>query len=388
MRRVSILAFLLLTIITQAQQKFIINGELTNPEDNSTIILTKSFKDTIGESIIKDSRFFLEGKLDKESERFFLLITKNGVATGRREIWLSPGETTIKGNANAQINLWNVQNVSSEQQDLNMYMSARRNDMAERNLLKGKLDSLSLIWKDKEISEKNKQGLKQEMDFIQTRIKAVDSCILKTEFKLLEDSKAITDPWIEMLYHQSAGLIGNKDTEFVNKIYTFYNKMNDTQKNSLTGNLLTENIKRYELIGKPVLNVEFKDLEGNIHFLSEYKGKYLLIDFWASWCGPCIMAFPQLKNLKETFGDQLNVVSVNLDGDYEKWKNASIKHKLEWGNLSENKPKGGDGFHKTYLVSSIPSYMLISPEGILLDLWMGYHPDPSVMINRIKRSIN
>ena len=71
-------------------------------------------------------------------------------------------------------------------------------------------------------------------------------------------------------------------------------------------------------------DTDLYDLEGNLHHLTELKGKYILLDFWSSGCGPCIMSIPEMGEVQEKYKDRLAIVS--LSSDTEKiWKAASKK---------------------------------------------------------------
>ena len=111
------------------------------------------------------------------------------------------------------------------------------------------------------------------------------------------------------------------------------------------------------------------DLEGNLHHLSELKGKYLLLDFWSSGCGPCIMAIPEMGELQQKYVDKLTIVSLSSDTE-KTWKAASARHKMIWKNWSDKKQTGG--LYAQYGVRGIPHYVLISPEGKMVDTWSGY----------------
>ena len=66
---------------------------------------------------------------------------------------------------------------------------------------------------------------------------------------------------------------------------------------------------------KPVPDKPFIDAHGVAHTLADYKGKYVLVNFWATWCGPCKVELPALQALKATLGDKLTVMTISLDTD-------------------------------------------------------------------------
>jgi len=111
------------------------------------------------------------------------------------------------------------------------------------------------------------------------------------------------------------------------------------------------------------------DLEGKVHHLADYKGKYMLVDIWSSGCGPCIMALPEMKEISEKYKDKLTIISLSCDTK-KTWERASKEHDMTWENL--NDLQGMNGLYAKYGVRGIPSYIFISPEGKVVKKWTGY----------------
>lgn len=114
-----------------------------------------------------------------------------------------------------------------------------------------------------------------------------------------------------------------------------------------------------------------RDLEGEEHRMSDFRGRYVLLDFWSCGCGPCIAAMGELGELARTYADRLVVVSVSVDESTELWRKASEQHGVSWTNLSDGKGQHR-GFACRFAFTGIPFYVLADPEGVIVDRWSGY----------------
>lgn len=108
--------------------------------------------------------------------------------------------------------------------------------------------------------------------------------------------------------------------------------------------------------------------EGKPLKLSDYKGKFVLIDFWASWCGPCREENPNLVKTYQQFKDKgFEIFGVSLDtpGDHLKWINAIKNDQLTWPQVSDLKGWENEAA-KIYGIRSIPASFLIDPSGKII----------------------
>ena len=127
-------------------------------------------------------------------------------------------------------------------------------------------------------------------------------------------------------------------------------------------------LKKMKIIGQPFIDIEENDITGQAHKLSEYcgKGNYVLIDFWASWCGPCMKEMPNVKmNYEKYHGKGFNVVGLSFDRTAEAWKRAIREQGLNWVHLSDLQ-YWNTVAAKTYSINSIPSSLLVDPNGIII----------------------
>ncbi len=117
-------------------------------------------------------------------------------------------------------------------------------------------------------------------------------------------------------------------------------------------------------VGSVAPEFELKDLEGNPVKLSSFRGKYVLIDFWASWCGPCRKEIPNIKQVYNSFADKgLVVIGVSVDNNEKAWRKAVEEEQVKYLQLSDVEGV----MWELYNFNGIPFITLISPEGVILE---------------------
>lgn len=135
-------------------------------------------------------------------------------------------------------------------------------------------------------------------------------------------------------------------------------------------NELEEDLKRAALtgVGKKYTDFEMANPEGEPVKLSDYvaKGKIVLVNFWAGWCGPCREEMPQLVKIHKQYKDKnFEIVSVSLDMDEGLWKKAIAQLNMTWPQMSDLNYLNSEGaWH--YAINAIPYTVLVDAEGIII----------------------
>jgi len=132
--------------------------------------------------------------------------------------------------------------------------------------------------------------------------------------------------------------------------------------------------------GKPVPKIAYPDSSGTLQGHEKYRGKYLLIDFWASWCGPCRQSVPKIKELYANYKDKgFAVLSISIDTDKKAWEKAVKEENMPWEQLlSNDKSKTLADFQ----FAGIPTLYLIDPNGNIVKKYTGYSPDTEADIKK------
>ena len=119
--------------------------------------------------------------------------------------------------------------------------------------------------------------------------------------------------------------------------------------------------------GMEAPDIVLADRDGNMRRLSDLRGKVVLIDFWASWCRPCRMENPNVVRLYQQYHDQgFEIFSVSLDNNRDAWLKAIADDHLDWPNHVSDLRGWSSAGGKLYGIQSIPSTVLIDPDGNIL----------------------
>jgi peroxiredoxin len=119
-------------------------------------------------------------------------------------------------------------------------------------------------------------------------------------------------------------------------------------------------------IGKEAPEFVLPDVKGKMVRLSSFRGKYVLVDFWASWCGPCRQESPNVVRAYNKFkGSKFDILSVSLDDNKDKWLGAIEKDQLTWTHVSDLKA-WESSVVRLYQVEGIPATFLLDPNGVVV----------------------
>ena len=115
--------------------------------------------------------------------------------------------------------------------------------------------------------------------------------------------------------------------------------------------------------------IKVSDLNGEIRTLSEFEGKSMLLYFSSYSCKPCVAAKKELDSMISSCNCPVEVVGFNLDSETV-WKSKGMENPVSWYDF--NDLKGSHGFNTRFKTQGIPTFVIVSKEGKILDVWAGY----------------
>ncbi len=212
-----------------------------------------------------------------------------------------------------------------------------------------------------------------------SRVSQVGAADAKARLKLIDDIAAfikegdLTQERVELATTPPDILAQLGDTETATKALEAFAKAFESRKDERLADLIEQlraSGRRYGLVGNSMV-LKGKSLDGKDFNIDDLKGKVVLVDYWATWCRPCIQEMPHVRHLYEAYHDKgFEVVGISLDEKKEVLQAFLESEKLPWVQLY---PEGGAGtwdnpFAKYYGISSIPTAILINREGKVVSL--------------------
>lgn len=211
----------------------------------------------------------------------------------------------------------------------------------------------------------------------------INNRIILQDLKILETEEIGTYALNRL--NSLARYVASGKKEYREAVLRLYERLSDEQKTSRYGmealNYLSP-VKTLS-VGSSVPSYDYVDGNDKTVRISNFAGKWILMDFWSRGCGPCLAAVPELGAISKEFPESLAVVSINLDKE-SVWREASKEHGIFWNDW--NDPKGTSGSIRSYGTNGIPTFVIVSPEGIIVEIITGYRE--GLLRNKVQTAMN
>lgn len=170
-------------------------------------------------------------------------------------------------------------------------------------------------------------------------------------------------------------------TDDIEAYYAIFSKNSTDKENNKK---ITESYNKLKSLAKGTASPKFTDYEdnaGGTKSLDDLKGKYVYIDVWATWCGPCIGEIPSLKKVEEQFhGKNIHFLSISIDADkdHDKWKKMIVDKELGGIQVIADNDWNSK-FVQDYMINGIPRFILLDPQGNIVNANAPRPSDPKLV---------
>lgn len=363
------LAVSLLTACGSSEKtSYTICGEIAGIPDSSVVLIssvTHTAPDTIAEAIVTDGKFEIKGVAD-EPRAVTLYIKDN---YGGKVFMLENSDINLNGvvkteevsDGKMRFDFGEVAVTGSPMTDTyNEKMSGRR--MLDSMFMAHQTTYRPLMNRYYEARQNGNTGLVDSINASEefNRMREAEKNLFAAADSIFEASVNAnkSDFWGPLLMISQTSYLSAKQRDL-------YESLSDSAKNSHYGRLVYDELYPVGRPGDKMPEFEAVTIDGTKTGLAALckDKKYVVLDFWASWCGPCRREIPNLKKIYADFADKgFDIISVSIDKEEKPWINAVENEGLKWVNIRDTDHSIAD----KYKVSAVPTMYIVDSEGRLV----------------------
>jgi hypothetical protein len=372
---------------TVPANEYLIQGELANLSDSIVIGLYVD-EGNIFNLVARDT--LLNGKFSfrdtvSVTKKMLIMSDNKGFPGTWLEVWIAPGEyIEIKGE-DKLLKTWEVVSDIPEQAEENRFTAcamAQQKELMQH--LAAEYDWQRMMFLDHAGDQEFEKKGWAKIDSIRKLTTPLQQEIWKKELEYMKEAP-ISKVWIDKLLLYASMMKYETVMPYKEEVKSLYARMPETEKQTDAGQEITAYIYPPSVagIGDMMVDGELYDVNDSLRHISEFAGRFILLDFWSSGCGPCVESIPEMEKVIDTYKDRMTVISISEDPK-ARWKEY-VKTKGMGGNQWNELRRGRTGLAVSYQVKGIPYYVLIAPSGKIQDMWSGY--GSGSLLEKVKKNL-
>lgn len=358
-----------------APSTFTIRGHVTNFPDSTILELTEDKGSAwiiLATDTVIDGHFSFTDTISSPIRKLSISSRYRHSPGKHLEFWVAPGAEIFISGDGALHPLWDVDGLPEQDYESLKLETLMPENLEYLKLLAQEKDLIETAFVDYKGADDKVAEIWPKVESLRVRQHSLDSIMTQKKIGFLEEMPVDT-PWFEDYFvFTSSHHDATKHSDLLPRLRNLYYKLPTSYAESSEGKAIKQWINPEPVlkVGDMMADADLFDTEGNLHHLTEHAGRYILLDFWGSGCWPCMQSLPEMEEIISLYADSLSVVGI------------SVNEKSLWQkSLATNKPCGsqwnehgvyGTGLQARYGVKGIPHYVLIDPEGKIIDIWGGY----------------
>lgn len=364
-----LMGLLLACVLSVSAQKLVVIGEVEGIKEGAEFQLEETtgtgavmmFSRNMAENNGKviNGKFVLEYRCNNPRSRHFALHSESPGVT--LEFWANQGDTVYVNGKGSLLGTWEVRTNAPEQKELDVIRKACVKELSAYQQAEINYEAYRWYRRDTEMTEAAWDSTGVILAQKDTLRRIAKRAWNKKQLEVMK-KLPVTDFW---MYQMGTILryVKFHRTEFEGIIKELYIQNADKIDRKPDGKAIREWVYPYPKaeLGKRCTDGDLFDVNGKKYRLADFRGKYVLLDFWANHCGACIEALLHLGKLQEKHADKLVLVSLSVD-KVSSWKTSKYLNEFTWLNLNDGGGHDG-GLAGSYNIRVLPTYILIAPDG-------------------------
>ena len=370
-----------------AANEYLIQGELTDLPDSIVIGLYEEdgrILNCVSRDTLIDGQFSFRDTVSA-TRKMLIMSDNRGFPGTWLEVWIAPGEyIEIKGQ-DKLLKVWEVVSNVPEQQEENRFTAcamAQQKELMQH--MAAEYDWQRMMFMDHPNDREFERQAWAKIDSIRKLSMPLQQEIWRKEMEYMEEAP-VSPVWMDRLLLFASMMKYETIMPYKEEVKSLYARMSEADKQTDAGQEITAYVCPPATvgIGDMMADGELYDVNDSLRHISEFKGKFILLDFWSSGCGPCVESIPEMEKVIDIYKDKMTVIGISEDPK-ARWKEY-VKTKGMGGNQWNELRRGRTGLAASYQVKGIPHYVLIAPDGKIKDIWSGY--GSGSLLEKVKKNL-